>query len=282
MNDYECIRCKYKTNKKSSMINHLNKLKKCDKNIDSMKFSDDEIFELSTTKIRHRIKTDVYCIYCKKNYCNSYVLERHKLCCKKKDIKEINESQYNIINNYSINNNNNNNNNIYIINLSNNDDIKKPIPFDEEWKTDHINTLTKLGIIMSNYSFHELLNQILLNKDNLNVVIDNNQKKGYIYHSDNKYKEMDTSEIINKSMKKLMENSLKIKEELVSNDRFPTSLVRINYNHILEKYDEYCENDQIKINFEESLKDIFLSKKKESLDIYHTLKNENNLIDKIC
>jgi hypothetical protein len=280
MNDYECIRCKYKTNRKKTMIYHLNKLKLCDKNIDAMKYTDNEIFELSTTKLKDRIKSNINCEYCKKNYSTTYVLDRHKLTCKKKIGNEIVNT--NITNNYLTNNNNNNNNNIYIINLSNNDDIKKPVPFDEEWKTDHITTLTKLGIIMSNYSFHELLDQILLNKDNLNVVIDNNQEKGYVYDSDNKYKEMNTSEIIDKSMKKLMINSQKIKEELVSNDRFPTNIVRINYNHMIEKYDEYCQNDKVKTNFEGSLKDIFISKKKESLDIYHNLKKNNNNIDIIC
>ena len=278
MNNYECVRCKYKTNMKKTMINHLNKFKICDKNIDAMKYTDSEIFELSTTRLKDRIKTNINCEHCKKNYSSIYILERHKQKCKKKICCE--KTNTNITNNYLTNNNNNNN--IYIINLANNDDIKKPVPFDEEWKTDHITTLTKLGIIMSNYSFNELLDQILLNKDNLNVVIDNNQDKGYVYVSDNKYKEMNTSEIIDKSMKKLMVNSLKIKDELISNDRFPTNSVRINYNHITEIYDEYCQNDKIKNNFEGSLKNIFISKKKESLDVYHNLKKNNNNIDIIC
>jgi hypothetical protein len=300
MNEYECVRCNYRSNKKSSIINHLNKVKKCDKNIDSMKYTNDEIFKISTTKLKDRVKSETFCNFCEKNYCNIYVLEKHKLKCKKKDINEklneisneiSNETPNIITNNYSINanninnnniNNSNNNNNVYIFNLLNNNEDKKPTGFDEEWKTDHINILTKLGIIMSNYSFHELLNQILLNKDNLNVILDNNQDKGYIYHSDNKYKEMNTSEIIDRSMKKLLENSLKIKDELISSDRFPTNLVRINYNHIKEKYDDFCQDDKTKNNFEGSLKEIFLNKKNESLDIYHKLKNNNNNVDKIC
>jgi len=296
LNNYECIRCKFITSNKKKMICHLNKIKKCDKNIEAMKYTDDEIFKLSMIKIKDRVITDINCEYCKKNYSSSYVLERHKLKCKKKDINETTNEIPNIItNNYSINanninnnninnsniNNNNNNNNVYIFNLLNNNEDKKPTGFDEEWKTDHINILTKLGIIMSNYSFHELLNQILLNKDNLNVILDNNQDKGYIYHSDNKYKEMNTSEIIDRSMKKLLENSLKIKEELILSDRFPTNLVRINYNHIKEKYDDFCEDTKTKNDFEDSLKDIFLNKKNESLDIYHKLKNNNNNIDKL-
>jgi hypothetical protein len=272
------------TSNKKKMICHLNKIKKCDKNIEAMKYNDNEIFQLSIIKIKDRVKTDINCEYCNKNYSSLYVLERHKLICKKKDTDDVPNNNI-ITNNYSIigNNNNNNNNNVYIFNLLNNNDdnVKKPSGFDEEWKTDHINILTKLGIIMSNYSFHELLNQILLNKDNLNVIMDNTQEKSYIYHSDNKYKEMNTSEIIDKSMKKLLENSLKIKEELILSDRFPTNLVRINYNHIKEKYDDFCEDTKTKNDFEGSLKDIFLNKKNESLDIYHKLKNNNNNIDKL-
>ena len=168
MNNYECVRCRYKTNKKKIMINHLNKLKKCDKNIDAMTYTNEEIFNISTTRLRDRVITDINCEYCKKNYSSIYVLERHKLCCKKKILIENSNdiSNKNIItNNYSINNSNNNNNNVFIINLSNND-IHRPNGFDEEWKTDHMNILTKQGIITSNYSFPELLNQILLNKVN--------------------------------------------------------------------------------------------------------------------
>ena len=162
MNEYECIRCKYRTIKKSSMINHLRKVKKCDKSIESMEYNDTEIFNISITKIKDRVQSYICCDYCKKNYCNIYVLERHKINCKKKNdyvniidnnniiidndcinnniidniindiINDINSiTNDNLINNNIIDiinniNNSNNNNNIYILNIFNNI-YEKPI-----------------------------------------------------------------------------------------------------------------------------------------------------------
>ena len=47
MTEYKCFRCCYITKFRSSMVKHFNKKNKCEKDIKSLKYSDEEIFRLS-------------------------------------------------------------------------------------------------------------------------------------------------------------------------------------------------------------------------------------------
>ena len=51
MPNYICYRCNYKTDHKTSMYTHFLKSVKCCKNIDSLKYTDDEIIKYSLCKI---------------------------------------------------------------------------------------------------------------------------------------------------------------------------------------------------------------------------------------
>lgn len=49
-NFYECIRCKFITNRKSSMNDHLNRKNKCPKTLDSYQYNDEDCDLISLIK----------------------------------------------------------------------------------------------------------------------------------------------------------------------------------------------------------------------------------------
>jgi porphobilinogen deaminase len=67
--NYICKRCfEYKTNLKSDMKKHLNRIKKCNKNINAIFISDEELVELSLTKINiQNNQTENIAHYCTQN-----------------------------------------------------------------------------------------------------------------------------------------------------------------------------------------------------------------------
>ena len=75
-NFFQCLRCNYITDRSQIMRNHLNKNKKCDKiNIDSIKYSDEEIYELSTIRVFKR--NNFKCEDCNKRYTSKSSLKIH-------------------------------------------------------------------------------------------------------------------------------------------------------------------------------------------------------------
>jgi hypothetical protein len=68
MSYYLCRRCFYKTNQKSDIRRHLNRQKKCDKNVQSLFISDDDLNELSLIKIKsENLKMDLTAHKCTQN-----------------------------------------------------------------------------------------------------------------------------------------------------------------------------------------------------------------------
>ncbi len=184
---YECIKCKYKINKKSSMINHLNKLNKCN-NIDSIKYNDIEIFNLSLIKIKDRIKTDIYCENCNKNYCNIYVLKKHKLYCIKNNV-----SNTEVLNNVS---------NTEVLNSVSNTEVLNNVS-----NTEVLNSVSNTEVL-NNVSNTEVLNSVSTYSNTDNKIINNNNNNNiYIIN------------LINSDLykKKSIDNDLKI-------DHFHTSI----------------------------------------------------------
>ena len=358
-NIFECARCGHTTNKKSNMIVHLNKKKQCIKRLESLKYSDDEIFLISTMRKNDKEVSKNKCIYCNKNYSSNSFLQKHiKFYCKKKgkdsnisssekeidslklsDNKDItqddndsNNSQIkeNIIkndekkednifvenqellqscdqkedimspnndssvhvqlsyesakmngisenleqNNTIIENQHNTyntiNNNIYIINLP-----KMPISFDQEWDTKHIDMYLKQLLLLTDNKYTELLKQILENKNNLNVILDKNSNMGYVYDSDNNYKNMEKDEIVNLSMKKLHDELNKIKDEVIQHSKIPIDIEN-QCNIIESKYKEFINDKNIKNSVNGCISDIFDKRKEEALEIFHHLNEENN------
>ena len=73
---YQCIRCSFKTNRKSIIINHLNKKNKCEKNLNVYFLPNDIIYEMSIIPIE-LIDNNYQCKYCLKNFSCNYNLNRH-------------------------------------------------------------------------------------------------------------------------------------------------------------------------------------------------------------
>jgi len=55
-NLYECLRCKYLTSRKINMKKHLDKISKCIKSIDSIGYTDEQLYNLSLIKVDKRNK----------------------------------------------------------------------------------------------------------------------------------------------------------------------------------------------------------------------------------
>jgi hypothetical protein len=58
MSYYICHRCNHKTKQKNDMKKHLNRIKKCEKNINAIFLSDDDLVELSLKKINPNINLE--------------------------------------------------------------------------------------------------------------------------------------------------------------------------------------------------------------------------------
>ena len=110
--NYECKRCLHKTKQKIEMIRHLNRKNKCVRNnVDSMKYTDIELYELSIKKNMENDLLDLYvndndnkliCSNCNATFHNKSNLNRHinNSKCTEKCLNITNNTlnQQNIIN----------------------------------------------------------------------------------------------------------------------------------------------------------------------------------------
>ena len=237
MSYYECVRCNYIVIRNSDMVKHLNRKLKCNRNMASYKYSDEEIITLSLTikkkvniETKNIIKKPITCNDCGKIFTRIDNLKTHQKNSCKKIIKnniqnidnETENIQYNIHN--IINVENITNNNFIILNKIN---IKS---FDEKWTVEHIDEHLKQCILLSTTKYSDLLEEILKNKENLNVIIDKESSGGLVYKNDNDlYVHMKLKEIIEQSMLKLNEqlnlfyssisDTTKINLDIINNEK---------------------------------------------------------------
>lgn len=132
MSYYECYRCSHKTKQKIEIVSHLSRKIKCERSIDSYKYSDDEVKTLSLEKkydnneciiINNKnkdFKDNYSCERCNKSFSRKFNLDRHKNKCFFKPNLETN-----IVNINNTSNTSNTINNNILINL-------KIEPFDNE------------------------------------------------------------------------------------------------------------------------------------------------------
>ena len=187
----------------------------------------------------------------------------------KKNIDKLNKNNKYVENTIIENQQNNTiNNNIYIINIPNIPNI--PVSFDKEWNTDHIDIYLKQVLLLTDNKYTELLKQILENKNNLNVIIDKNTDVGYIYDSDNKYKNMEKSEIVNKSMEKLYNQLNKIRDEVINNSKIPINISKES-NLIENKYNDYINDKNTQKTVNDCISDIFDKTKKDAFEIFNNI-----------
>lgn len=258
---YECYKCKYITSKKNDMKKHLERKIKCPKTIECYSFTDEELFklsmELNNNNMPNSNNTNV-CKYCNKSFTRNDNLKRHENnICKKKNIHNIQnisntqnthpniqtthttQTINNIDHQTIIDNQTNQTNNIIIINSS----LK---PFDEQWTTEHIDKYLRQIILFSETKYTDLLDEILKNKENLNVIIEKESNSGLVYKNDNElYVNMKVKQIIDISMQKLYEQLNSFYSNIIAN-QIPYKInndVIENEKKILDnKFEDFCNN----------------------------------------
>ena len=80
MSYYECKRCNFRSKQKTGMIRHLTRKNKCIKNIQSYKYSDDELYNLSLILIKEDELNKASlnkCSLCDKNFSTKGNLKKH-------------------------------------------------------------------------------------------------------------------------------------------------------------------------------------------------------------
>jgi hypothetical protein len=281
MISYRCERCFYKSDKYPSIIKHILIKKQCSKQIESYKYSDDQLLILSLLPhydnkssvneddLNKYEKTDVLfknklelinivkninknnlktCILCNEEFKKIDDLRRHIiLSCFFND--KNNKIQNNMINSNNITTINSNNVTNITNNITNNINVKidPPIPFSEDWDVSDISKNEKIFYLFQNSIYTSFLEKILQNKNNLNVIIENiNNEYGLIYkdHID-KYKEIKTEDIVFQTMEKLRNIILKINDECIKD------CVKNCFNE--------CFNEKLKESFNNN--DLFIRKK---------------------
>ena len=311
MSYYECKRCKYKTNTKTSMKRHLNRLKKCSKDLESYNYSDDEIMKLSLNIVIPEIKNNLECIYCNKVFTRSDNLNRHKeKYCKNKTLNQLPEENChtnNIDNNIDKKESNVNIQNIEKqvnidkqINVDKQINIDKQVNnyiiidnkqiqlkgFDDEWNIEHLDNYLKLLLLLSKTKYTDFLSEVLKNHDNLNVILDKESESGLFYkNNSDMYVKLTINEILNNSMRKIYEHIQKMYDEYLCKDSNKSLNIEKHFLESIEKeknisntkYDNYVNDNTLQKNVNDILIDIFNKNKDDALKIAQTINNVEKL-----
>jgi len=76
--NFLCRRCGYESKLKTDMVKHLNKKNKCEKNINSNKYNNEDLYNLSLIKKKNiKKETKFYCKICNNYFSTEYCLKRH-------------------------------------------------------------------------------------------------------------------------------------------------------------------------------------------------------------
>jgi hypothetical protein len=258
------------------MKKHLNRKIKCTQDIDSYKYDDNFINEKSlllkynengdiekkTTGDDNKIK----CNNCNISFTKKSNLLRHLKKCvievpelqqpQSNHIENHIESQYNIANQHNISTTNN----VIIVNSNN------LCSFNEKWTIEHIDEYLRNNIFLSGTKYTDLLDEILKNKNNLNVIIDKDSNYGLVYkNEDELYVNMKVKEIIEKSMEKLYEqlNDLYLSIGSENKMKVNTNIIENEKKIIDDKYNNFCNNNNNTKSFVENLLASIYEKRKD-------------------
>jgi len=310
MSYYECKRCNFRSKQKTGMIRHLTRKNKCIKNIQSYKYSDDDLFNLSLNLIKEdELNNDSLnkCNLCNKNFSTKGNLKKHikkhedglipNIICDEDlldytNINDNNKTNFNINTETLIKDKNSNQtiNNITVNQQFNNYNIinmKYPNSFDKEWDLSQISYEQKLFLISCcTTKYSELLKFILQNEDNLNVIIENETNTGLIYKNDTeKYIHLNKSEIITQSLTKLNTPLNNLCKEVLLKNNNPNFKKDLEYESLSmnKKFLDYKSNhNNIKSGVENIISDIFNEKKDKTINIMNEIierETNNNLLE---
>jgi len=260
------------------MKNHLNRLKKCDRTLDSFKFEEDKLYELSLIKnVFNDDKKKFKCEKCFVTYSTNGNLKRHmNEYCKGVDSKNVvvnNNSNItnNIVNNITNNNTNNTNNNTNNINIV---QFINPFNISSKWSTDHINVNEQYDILMkTKLLYSNTLEKILENDENLNLLIDKNN--GIVYNNDDLEK-MELDKLYRLVIGKLNTVLCNFKNEVEKSDIDKNiSLIEDEINIANKLFFDYKNNkDDIRLRAKNMINDIYNNKRER------TQENLNKILNK--
>jgi len=252
-------------------IEHLKKSKIIDKN-------KNELFEELKNIEKNNIKI---CKYCNKDFTLLSDLKRHFMInCfynyiqnkeNEKNIKSTildscmngtTNTLYNNSDTYNNINNTTNNNNINII-IDPTKTALTPIPFDDDWDISKITRRDKSSIMISQFMYTELLEEILKNDINLNVIIDREKDSGMVYKNNiDKYIQMKLKDIISNTMEKLNTHL----NDINKNDtRSFHDIIKFSRQMINKKFNDFKNSDEIQKGVKNCMSNIYDNKKEDAI-----------------
>ena len=265
----ECKRCSHRFSKKSDMLRHLDKKNLCVRNVESYKYNDEDLNNLSLIRIYTKNIKNTICSTCNKDFSCSSSLKRHSKKCSISSNLPISDT-------ISENNNSNNNNstvdsNIHsTVNSNNVNNVNISINinnFDDNWNTDHIDDNLKLVLLLNKTKFTETLKNILKNEVNLNVMIDKTTDSGLVYNN-NLLSSMDINDIVDQSMSKLYKHLCIFKDDLShSSFNLDDTVLNDQIKSAGTKLKEYNKNKDIKGTVNKFISDIYCCKNQESSNV---------------
>lgn len=273
--NYKCMRCSFDTKYFNDIKRHLNRKKICSKNLESFDYNDEELIKLTLipyynnkqdidiNEIKNKnnnilskqklleLLSDIdknkikKCIFCKKQFDKIQELKNHIIiyCI---SIDECTKPVENIeVIPHLINGDNNNLNIINnTINNTININVKMDLtPFDKNWEISHLGIAEKQSLFISMYKYTKTLEYILKNENNLNVLVDKDSDKGYVYN--NTIEELSVDEIIDKSFNKIYNNLNDFYNDIQNNNDYGISdeILNLHKDSIEQKFNCFYENE---------------------------------------
>ena len=263
---YICKGCHYKTSHKNDMRKHYGKKNKCNENINAtielIKYCYDT--NNNIVEFEEFINKKFTCEECARKFSKKYDYNRHiKAGCFK---NFINNSFNNISN--TINNNITNN---YTVNLT---AIIKG--FCEEWDTSKIDSSKKTELLLTEQKFTKTLENILLNKNNLNVIVNGESDQCFVYN-DNKLESMTMKDVANYSMVKLYNHLNSFQKELEEDKElnYRIGCFNIEKKIINDRYMDYINNIEVEKKVNIYIIDIYEKNLEETKKLHQNLINDN-------
>ena len=278
--NYECKKCFHQTKQKIEMKRHLDRLTKCiTSNVDALKYSDEELYNMSLTKLKLEkkhicenidnkvinkvINNDEFkfiCYKCNLKFHNKSNLNRHI------NTKKCNEQYVNITNNNTVNQQNN------IININ----LNILRSFEDDWDISKIDEKLRKTLLESHMKYTNTLEKILDNDVNLNVIINQNENAGIVYtDGPQRFKPMSIDDIVDKSMDKLHRQLNyfynDIKNQTNNYYSIDENILNEIKNTTNKKYEDFKLNKNINSKVKDCITNIYNNKKNETLKIYETL-----------